>query len=144
MQPDTLFLLINYGILAPWALLVFAPRWSVTHHITSSAPLPVALGLLYIVVFAVAPTPATGGDLASIQAFLGSPWGATIMWIHAVVFDLFVGAWILRDAQRRSLPHLAIVPCLGLTLFAGPAGLVAYLALRLARRRTTSLRETPS
>ncbi|MCH9684313.1 MAG: DUF4281 domain-containing protein [Deltaproteobacteria bacterium] len=142
MQPDFLFLLINYGILLPWTLLIVAPRWSVTRRATSSAVFPVVLGLGYAAVFTLAPTPPTGGDLETIRTFLGSPWGATIMWIHAVAFDLFVGAWIVRDAQRRSIPHLAVVPCLLGTLMLGPVGLLAFLGLRAVRRTGTGLHES--
>ena len=51
-------------------------------------------------------------------------------WVHYLVFDLFVGAWIGRDAQRCAVPHLLVVPCLLLTLLLGPLGLLAYLLLR--------------
>jgi hypothetical protein len=49
-----------------------------------------------------------------------------IGWMHYLAFDLFVGIWELRDAQRISLPHLLLVPCLLLTLLFGPIGLVLY------------------
>ncbi len=51
-------------------------------------------------------------------------------WIHYLVFDLFVGAWEVRDARRRGVNHLAVVPCLLLTLLLGPIGLMLYLAIR--------------
>jgi len=141
MQPDLLFLILNYAILLPWALLIVAPRWHWTRRTTSTALFPVALGLLYGLVFALAPTPPTGGDLATIRAFLGSEWGAVIMWIHALVFDLFVGAWIVRDAERRAIPHRWIFPSLLLTLFFGPLGMLTYVGVRAWRRTGTELRE---
>jgi hypothetical protein len=36
----------------------------------------------------------------------------------------------VRDAQRRAVPHLLIVPALILTFLLGPAGLLLYLATR--------------
>jgi hypothetical protein len=36
----------------------------------------------------------------------------------------------VRDAQRRGIPHLLIVPALVLTFFLGPAGLLLYPAIR--------------
>jgi hypothetical protein len=36
----------------------------------------------------------------------------------------------VRDAQRRGIPHLLIVPALVLTFLLGPAGLLLYLATR--------------
>jgi len=36
----------------------------------------------------------------------------------------------VRDAQRRGVPHLLVVPALVLTFLLGPAGLLLYLAIR--------------
>ena len=60
-------------------------------------------------------------------------------WVHYLVFDLFVGAWISRDSHANSINHLLVVPCLLMTLFVGPVGLLAYVALRWALLRKTTL-----
>jgi hypothetical protein len=52
-------------------------------------------------------------------------------WIHYLAFDLFVGAWEVRDAQRQGIHHLLVIPCLLATLMAGPAGLALYWLLRV-------------
>jgi hypothetical protein len=52
-----------------------------------------------------------------------------------------VGAWEARDARRHGIAHWLVVPCLLLTLFAGPLGLAAYLALRWFRVRVMALEE---
>jgi len=44
----------------------------------------------------------------------------------------------VRDAQRRGISHLLVVPALVLTFLVGPAGLLVYLAVRaiaIRRRR---------
>jgi hypothetical protein len=61
-------------------------------------------------------------------------------WLHYLAFDLFVGAWITRTAQAARIPHLLILPCLVLTFLFGPAGFLAFTALRAtfaARARMT-------
>jgi hypothetical protein len=59
-------------------------------------------------------------------------------WSHYLIFDLFVGAWLVRDAKRQNIHHLTIVIPLTLTLMAGPLGLALYLAIRgIWRRRFT-------
>ena len=65
-------------------------------------------------------------------------------WVHYLVFDLFVGAWIVRDARRRGIHHGLVLPCLFFTLMLGPIGLLLYAGLRFARDRATSLVESPS
>jgi hypothetical protein len=43
-----------------------------------------------------------------------------------------VGSWIVRDARRRGIAHLLVLPLLLLTFLFGPAGWLAYLLLRAA------------
>jgi len=45
-----------------------------------------------------------------------TPRTVVACWTHFLVFDLFVGNWEARDAQRRGVPHWLLVPCLVMTL----------------------------
>lgn len=60
-------------------------------------------------------------------------------WVHYLVFDLFIGAWISRDAIKHEINYLLVIPALVLTLFAGPVGLLSYLVLRWFKVRRLSL-----
>ncbi|MEM9460873.1 MAG: ABA4-like family protein [Myxococcota bacterium] len=144
MQPEILFAILNYGILLPWALLIVLPNGRLSRWLTTTVALPIALGVLYGLIMVLAPMPPGGGDLPSIARVLGSPWGATAMWTHAIAFDLFVGVWIVRDARRRGIGHRWVAPCLLLTLFFGPAGALAYLGGRWIMSSGSSLDEAPS
>ena len=76
------------------------------------------------------------------MAAFTSPHAALAGWIHYIAFDLFVGAWEVRDARRRGIPHGWVLPALFLTLMAGPLGLLFYLLVRFARTGATGLDET--
>ena len=76
-----------------------------------------------------------------MQALFDHPNGLIVGWTHYLVFDLFVGAWEVRDARRHGIPHLAVIPCLFFTLMLGPVGLALYLAIRFAKTRRTDLEE---
>lgn len=143
MSPHELFPIFNLGVLPAWALLVLAPRWRWTQRLVHSAVIPVALATAYLVLLLSADMPngGGGGSLDEVQRMFASPALALVCWIHFLVFDLFVGAWISRDAARRGVPHLLVAPCLVLTLLVGPAGLLLYLVLRLALRRVATLVE---
>jgi hypothetical protein len=65
-----------------------------------------------------------------VSALFSNPWVLLAGWTHYLAFDLFIGGWEVRDAQRRGIPHLFIVPALVLTFLFGPAGLLLYLAIR--------------
>lgn len=143
MSAETLFAVLNYGILPFWALLVFAPRARPTELLVHRPVVPIVYGLVYLVLLATA-APPQGGDMTSlggIQRLFADPRLATAGWVHYLVFDLFVGAWEARDARRRGIPHWMLAPCLLATLLAGPLGLGAYLALRWARTRAVALEE---
>ncbi len=141
MSAETVFDIANNGILIFWLLLIVAPHWRVTELLVQSVVIPVVIGLTYTwliaMVFFGGALPEGGNftSLAGVMAFFTSPVAATAGWIHYLVFDLFVGAWEVRDATQRGIPHLTVIPCLILTLLAGPVGLLLYVALRIGMRR---------
>jgi hypothetical protein len=147
MTLETLFTIANASVMPAWLLLAVAPRSSLTRRIVHSLLYPALLGSLYAV-YAVtsllgsaAPEGASFSTLPGVMAFFAVPQLAFIGWVHYLVFDLFVGAWEARDAQRREIPHALLVPCLFFTLMLGPIGLLLYLAIRFALRRQTGLDE---
>lgn len=141
---DTVFLLCNYGVLPAWLLLAVAPRWEWTQRLVHAVWIPLLLGVVYLLAFLTNPdTPPGGGfgTLSGVMALFTSPHVALAGWVHYLVFDLFVGAWEVRDAQRKGIAHAWLLPCLFFTLMLGPIGLLLYLVLRYALRRELSLRE---
>ncbi|HEX8437283.1 ABA4-like family protein [Archangium sp.] len=149
MRAETVFNLFNYGVIPAWALLMFAPRWKWTQRLVHSVLLPVMLGVAYLGLLVglllghAVPEGANAASLQGAMLLFSDPWVAVLCWIHYLVFDLFVGAWLVRDAGRRQLPHLAVAPCVLLTMFYGPVGLLAYLTVRFLLRRTVTLTEEP-
>ena len=75
------------------------------------------------------------GSLAELARLFENPYLLLAGWVHFLAFDLFVGAWEVRDARRVGIAHLLVVPCLVLTFMAGPVGLLLYLGLRVAWKR---------
>jgi hypothetical protein len=148
MNDEQLFTIANAAVLPAWALLALAPRWAWTRRLVHSALYPVVLGVVYTAGLLTSGPGSEGsaegaglGSLAGIYAAFGDARMLLVAWVHYLVFDLFVGAWEARDAQRTGVPHWVLVPCLFLTLMAGPMGLLAYLAIRFVRTRDTALGE---
>jgi len=48
----------------------------------------------------------------------------------------------VRDAERLDIPHLAVLPCLALTFFLGPVGLLVYFLIRATLRGTATASES--
>lgn len=146
MDLDFAFRIFNFGVVAFWLLLALLPRHRITTVLVHAPVVPVVYGVAYMVLL-FGDSAGTSGDMMTLDgvaALLGQKRIAFAGWVHYLIFDLFIGAWESRDAQRRGVPHLAVVPCLFLTLMFGPVGLLAYLALRFALKRTVSLTETPA
>lgn len=147
MDWNTAFTVINALVLPAWALLVFLPRSKLTATVVHSALYPAVMGGVYVagMVAAFAFGQSSGAvDFTSIEgvrAIFAHPNGVIIGWTHYLVFDLFVGAWIGRDAIRHQIPHLAVVPCLIGAFMFGPVGLLLYVLLRFMLRQKLSLQE---
>ncbi len=144
MTLEALFAAANYTVLPFWVLLIAAPRWSWTHRLVHSPVVLLLLTPIYAyMLFGYAPPP-KGMDFVSLYGVMvgfSSPHLVVAGWIHYLIFDLFVGAWEVRDAQRRGISHLLVVPCLIATLMVGPVGLLLYAALRFATKGAIELDE---
>jgi hypothetical protein len=137
ITPEALFSLANALALPAWALLAFAPRWRGTRLLVLSGLWPAILALAYAALITTHYLGAHGSEggfssLAGVAALFQDPWALLAGWLHYLCFDLFVGAWEVRDAQRRQVPHLALVPALALTFLFGPVGLLVYFGVRAA------------
>jgi hypothetical protein len=144
VTPEAVFLVCNYGVIPAWLLLAFAPRWSWTRRLVHAAWIPALLALVYATVLLTNPDRPEGagfGSLPAVMAAFTSRQTVLLGWVHYLAFDLFVGAWEVRDAERRGIPHPWVIPCLFFTLMLGPIGLLLYLALRFVRTRAWTLEE---
>lgn len=151
MDYETAFTIVNVIVLPAWILLAVAPRMALTDALVHSAVFPIFFGTLYLglMVYAftsgIVPVDADVYTLAGISALLTTPLAALIGWVHYLVFDLFVGAWIARDSVRRGIAPVVRIISLFFTLMTGPIGLWLYLTLRWATSKstTTLVEETP-
>ncbi len=141
---ELVFLVCNYGVIPCWLLLVLAPTSVWAHRLVHSGAFAWALVPAYaLMLWTDVPGPqgASFFTLDGVMRIFESRQTVVACWIHYLVFDLFVGAWIARDAARRQLPRLPVIPCLLATLMFGPVGFGAYLLLRAARAKVVTLRE---
>ncbi len=137
MPPEKLFSICGALVLPGWLLLAAAPRWKWTARLVCGVVLPLLLAGVYLYLVAAHFGSARGGfgSLAEVAELFRDPHMLLAGWVHYLAFDLFVGSWEVRDAQANGVHHLLVVPCLFLTFFLGPVGLLLYFALRLGLRR---------
>lgn len=137
MSNETIFSICNTAVLPGWLLLAILPRWKWTARLITSVIIPALLGLvyLYLVITQFGKTEGGFGSLSQVQQLFQNPAMLIAGWIHYLAFDLFIGSWEVRDAQRLGLNHLLVIPCLALTFLFGPIGLVLYFLLRWAAKK---------
>lgn len=136
MNPESVFSICGAVALGGWILLIIVPARAA--RLVSAVVAPALLAIVYLVLVVLHVRGAEGGfgSLADVGRLFQDRWLLLAGWVHYLAFDLFIGAWEVRDARALGIPHLLVVPCLILTFFLGPIGLLLYLTLRLAMRRT--------
>lgn len=134
-KAELVFLIMNLLVLPGWLALLAAPLARrplvLVSRLCAAAVcgLYVALVVRGLVAGPGLPEGAGFGSLAAVEALMSTRGAILGGWAHFLAFDLFVASWQAEDAPRAGVPHALLVPCLLLTLFAGPAGLLLYLLL---------------
>jgi len=133
---ESIFSLCGVAAMIGWVGLVLLPRSPLVVNVVARLVIPGLIGLVYITLMIgnIGQAPADGGfgSLAEVKQLFTVDALLLGGWVHYLAFDLFVGSWEVSDAQKRSVHHLLVIPCLLATFMAGPAGLVLYLLIRTA------------
>ena len=141
MTAESLFSICNFVVLPGWVLLVFVPRWPWTQKIAGGiVPLLLAVAYLVLIVTNFSKSQGGGyGSLAQVAHLFENPYNLLAGWIHYLAFDLFTGAWEVRDAARLRVAHAMVIPCLVLTFLFGPIGLLTWFLIRTSLRGLTQV-----
>lgn len=142
MTPDALFQIANPLALLGWVALALSPLVPRLALLGAGTVIPLILSVGYAGLVMAFWSGAAGGfdTLANVQLLFTDPAIALAGWVHYLAFDLFVGAWATRVARDEGIPHLFLLPCLGLTFLFGPAGFLAFCALRFTHARLSAAR----
>ncbi|HSO47142.1 MAG TPA: ABA4-like family protein [Rhizobiaceae bacterium] len=135
MDPDSLFQIANTMVLPGWLALLASPFIGKWADRIAGLAIPVLLSIAYTGLVFAFWSGAQGGfdSLVNVEKLFQSREIVLAGWIHYLAFDLFVGAWVVRAARAEKIPFLAVVPCLPLTFLFGPAGFLAFQAVRFIR-----------
>lgn len=137
MSLEQAFSVAGMCAMAGWLALLFSPSGWIRPRILV-LPIAFGLGTLYVALIGAFWTQTNGGfdSLADVAALFEHPGPLLAGWVHYLAFDLLVGLWEREEAQRIGLSRLLLAPCLLLTFMFGPAGWLAFLALRHYRLQT--------
>lgn len=144
IDPDLVFRVANLIAVCTWIALALSParaRWAPVVRRVAGRYVPLLFAAVYVVLIAAFWTQDAGfGSLEQVRRLFAVPELLVAGWLHYLAFDLFVGAWVAERAPQFGMPHAAVLPLLVLCFLFGPAGWLAYAALRasLFRRPLSS------
>lgn len=125
---------------AGWLFLIVVPRRQLAVHVAGVFfPLLLAVMYFYFIFMHIRGAEGGFGSLADVATLFQKRELLLAGWIHYLCFDLFIGAWEVRDSQQHGIPHLVVIPCLIMTFMLGPIGLLFYFAVRTAKLRTVTV-----
>mmetsp|Transcript_20290 Transcript_20290/g.47987 ORF Transcript_20290/g.47987 Transcript_20290/m.47987 type:complete len:159 (+) Transcript_20290:46-522(+) len=130
----SLFGLLNNLALPAWVLLALLPRWRTTQTVTLVPVFVYAVAYLALMSsFLSQPSDVGLAALTSLEGVSAAFKHDVLLlagWVHYLAFDLLVGRWIVQDSVASKVPHVLVLPCLLLTLMAGPIGWLLYQVVR--------------
>jgi hypothetical protein len=140
MDLERFFSLASAIAAVGWLFLIIIPKRPLALHVAGVFfPLLLALMYLYFIAMHIRGAEGGFGSLADVATLFQKRELLLAGWIHYLCFDLFIGAWEVRDAQRHEIPHLVVIPCLIMTFMLGPIGLLFYFAIRSAKLRNVNV-----
>lgn len=140
MSLDQVFSLASTLAAVGWLFLVILPKRPIAVHFAGLF-IPLILSVMYLYFIAMHMAGAEGGfgTLNDVALLFQKRELLLAGWIHYLAFDLFIGAWEVRDSQQQQIPHLVVIPCLIMTFMLGPIGLLFYIAIRSAKTRSVAV-----
>ena len=138
INPETIYLIANWGVIPFWLLLIFFPNNPLTNFFTQSVIVPLLLASAYGYLsynLYLNNNILDGFELYNgldgLYSMFANETLLLIFWLHFLAISLFTGAWIVRDSLKYFIPRIISIPCLILTYFTGPVGLVIYWFFRI-------------
>jgi hypothetical protein len=133
-----IYLFANWGVIPFWLLLILMPSHNITKFFSHSIIIPLLLTTAYI--YITREIILEGNIFESFKLYLGldelnemysNESLRLVFWLHFLALSLFVGAWIARDSERYMVPKILSAPCILMTYFTGPLGILTYWFIRI-------------
>jgi len=145
---ENIYLVVNWGVVPFWLLLILMPNHNITKFFSHSIIAPLLLGIAYVFVtrqIILEQNTFAGFKLYLSLESLGKVYSneslRLVFWLHFLSISLFVGAWIARDSERHKIPKVLSAPCILITYFTGPLGIVIYWFIRIFYARKINFNE---
>jgi len=145
---ENIYLITNWGVVPFWLLLMFIPNHAITKVFCHSIIAPLLLAIAYI--YVTRQIILEGNILEGFNLYLGldnlsevylNESLKLVFWLHFLGISLFIGSWIARDCQKYMVPKFLAMPCIVITYFTGPVGIIVYWFVRIFYAKKISFNE---
>jgi hypothetical protein len=146
---DTLYMWVNLGVLPFWFILIFFPQSHLCKYfVTSIFPVLILSGCYIFVLYKSYQL--DYDFLGNFTLYLGlddlsrlfeDNLYLLVFWIHFIAINLFVGGWIVKDAQKFYINKFLLAVPLIITYLIGPIGLFIYWIIKIFYAKRISLYE---
>ena len=128
MSASSIFSFGNSFVLLGWILLVFLPDWKYTQAVILNG-IVVFLAILYSYLIGRdigSFDPNSFSTLANVKILFQNDDAVAAGWLHYLAFDLFVGAYIVRNSRKLEISRWIYTPILPFAFMFGPVGYLLY------------------
>ena len=146
---EILYMWINIGVLPFWFILIFFPQSHISRFFVASIFPFFLLSGAYL--FILYKSFLIGYDFdGNFNLYLGlnelsrlfeDNLYVMIFWTHFIAINLFLGGWIVKDAQKFSINKVLLSIPLIIVYLVGPIGLFIYWIIRIFYSKRINLYE---
>ena len=144
---EMLYLWVNTGVLPFWFLIIFFPQSQLCKYLATSIFPIFLLSGTYIFILYKAYLGSFDFDnnfilylsLANVSGLFSDEYFLLMFWTHFVSINLFIGGWILKDAQKFFTNKLLLSFPLIITYLIGPIGILIYWIIRIFYAKSLNL-----
>ena len=136
---EMFYLWVNIGVLPFWILIIFFPQSHLCKYLATSIFPIFLLSAAYIFIlyksylgsFDFANNFSLYLGLSSVSELFRDDYYLLMFWTHFVAVNLFIGGWILKDAQKLYVNRILLAFPLIVTYLIGPIGIFIYWIIRI-------------
>ena len=144
---EMLYFWVNIGVLPFWILIIFFPRSHLCKYLaTSILPIFLLTGAYTFILYKAYLGSYDFDNNFSLYLGLGhiselfrDDYYLLMFWTHFVSINLFVGGWILKDAQKLFINKILLAFPLVITYLIGPIGILIYWIIRIFYAKSLNL-----
>ncbi len=136
---EMLYLWVNIGVLPFWFMLIFFPQSQLCKYLATSIFPIFLLSGVYVFILYKAYLGSFDFDnnfslylgLSHVSKLFENEYYLLMFWTHFVSLNLFIGGWILKDAQKLFINKILLAFPLVITYLSGPIGIFIYWIIRI-------------